>query len=381
MARVTYNGVAVTAGGGSNVTVKTEQITNVVGTNWLGQLGLGDDVHYGVDVEQTVFSNNKKIKQIASSRFHTIFLYEDGTIRCAGENQYGQFCMNNDTDYGPAIQTPDISGVKQVAVGSEHTVLLFNNGTVWAAGGNQYGQVGIGEETGWETTVNVLPYSNVKEIACGTEHTVLLLDDGTLISFGNNGNGQLGMNNKNGVAGVIQTPTLSNIKHIAASWITTFVTLNDDTAKSFGYNNHGQLGNGDPSLGGNGEIQTLSFTNIKKIAPGHFHTGILFNDGTVKTFGLNEDGQLGMESSTNYNGAIQTPDISVGIVDIDSGSYHTILVPTGKKDILTFGYNGYGELALDLPLFDVSIYTTEYPFTRVINAGHFNSFIVQYKPV
>ena len=60
-----------------------------------------------------------------------------------------------------------------------------------------------------------------------------------------------------------------------------------------------------------GAIQTPSFTNVEDVLCGsNNYTILLLNDGTLKTFGDNGFGQSLMGNKTDYNGAIQTPDIT-----------------------------------------------------------------------
>jgi alpha-tubulin suppressor-like RCC1 family protein len=76
----------------------------------------------------------------------------------------------------------------------------------------------------------------------------------------------------------------------------------------------------------NGAIQTPIFANAKEIITGYSHTFVLFNDGTVKSFGTNVTyGELGMGNITNYNGAIVTPSFS-NVKQVSCGQSYTFLM-------------------------------------------------------
>ncbi|MNE64389.1 Regulator of chromosome condensation (RCC1) repeat protein [compost metagenome] len=69
--------------------------------------------------------------------------------------------------------------------------------------------------------------------------------------------------------------------------------MNDGTVKAWGYNAEGQLG-----VGGyiNQKVPTTipNLTNVKQLTAGGHHTFALMNDGTIKSWGYNDSGQLGI---------------------------------------------------------------------------------------
>jgi hypothetical protein len=79
----------------------------------------------------------------------------------------------------------------------------------------------------------------------------------------------------------------------------TAILINDGTVRTVGLNNSGQLGVNDVTT----RSTVVSVIGISSqaiaIAGGHYHTAILLNDGTVRTVGRNTEGQLGLNDLTN----------------------------------------------------------------------------------
>ena len=90
----------------------------------------------------------------------------------------------------------------------------------------------------------------------------------------------------------VDTILKQNVKQIATGDYHTVVLLEDGTVKAWGSNFNGQLGDGttvDKSV----PTSIPGLSNVKQLAAGFYHTVVLIEDGTVKAWGSNYDGQLG----------------------------------------------------------------------------------------
>ena len=109
-------------------------------------------------------------------------------------------------------------------------------------------------------------------------------------------------------------------------------------ASCWGYNGTGQLGDGtsggDPSLfdvgiDKNTPVQVSGLTNVTAIAGGGAHSLALKSDGTVWAWGLNNDGQLGDNTTTGKRAPVQVKGSGgvgflTGIIKVKAGKAFSI---------------------------------------------------------
>jgi hypothetical protein len=212
-----------------------------------------------------------------------------------GRNDFGQLGngssgpgtdSNMPVGVGGGLSAPDI---KALAAGINHSLVLKNDGTVWAWGDNTYGQLGNGTTGGSSSTPVQVKDGNggylqdVTAIAAGGFHNLALKDDGTVVVWGLNSLGQLG-NGTTGGGGSCQcssnTPVavsnLSGAKAIAGGTDFSLALKTDGTVRSWGANDSGQLGNG--TTGGdscncsNTPVKVSNLSGVTGIAVGGYHS-------------------------------------------------------------------------------------------------------------
>jgi alpha-tubulin suppressor-like RCC1 family protein len=132
---------------------------------------------------------------ISSEACTNYALKADGTLWAWGVNRYGT--IGDGTSGTSAhkyyvVQLPELKGVVSVATGRYHTLFLKNDGTVWSTGNNGYGQLGIGNYTSKTKPVQVQGLANIVGITCGERHSFAVSADGTIYAWGANEKGQLG---------------------------------------------------------------------------------------------------------------------------------------------------------------------------------------------
>ncbi len=243
------------------------------------------------------------------------------------------------------------------SAGELHTVALMNNGTMWNWGWNIYGQLGdgttvdklvptqIGTQTDWAKITNHL-----------ASHTLAIKNNGTLWGWGLNQSGQAGSFDNTNANGYILTPTqigadkdwkimVTGNKHSAALKI-------DGTLWTWGRNENGQLGIGNKI---NKDMPTKVGTdnNWIKVAAGDAHTIAVKQDGTLWSFGNKSFGELGLGNNLDKNIPTQIGS-SNDWRTIATGGLHTVAVKT-NGDIWSWGININGMLG------DGSVNNRNYP--------------------
>lgn len=232
----------------------------VCGYNYYGQLGRTGVANLTIP---TLMDGVTNVKQVAG-QYSTMCLLEDGTVKVCGMNTYGQL---GNGDSGVNVFSPtllsDLSDVSKIACSRYHSIFLLNDGTIKTCGANSYGQLGIGGTA--EKNLTLTPISNltnIKDIACGTDFTMFLLSDGTVKACGRNGNGQLGTANTENLLVPTLISGLSSVKQIACGDTHSLFLLNNSTVKSCGYNANGQLG-----MGNNTELRIpITIPNLNDIS-------------------------------------------------------------------------------------------------------------------
>lgn len=150
--------------------------------------------------------------------------------------------------------------------------------------------------------------------------------------------------------GIDQSPSPSSWKKVSASISHTCGITSFDSVYCWGLNENGQLGNDSTN---NSFIPVavdvssgLSGKTVAEISSGFYHTCALTSDNIVYCWGDNTHGQLGNDSTEQSDVPVS---INMGamvgktVAKISSGTYHTCAVTSDGK-AYCWGYNGDGEL-------------------------------------
>ncbi|HWB69799.1 MAG TPA: hypothetical protein VG518_07460, partial [Solirubrobacterales bacterium] len=295
--------------------------------------------------------------RIDSGGGHTCAVLGDGTVRCWGNNAFGQLGYGNTESIGddesPATAGPvDLGGHRAIAVsvGGVHSCALLDDGSVRCWGYNAYGQlgyantenVGDNETPGSVGPVNLGAGRRATAISAGGMHTCALLDNGNVKCWGRGLLGQLGYGNTENI-GDNETPAAAGAVNlggrsavaISAGAGHTCAILDDGTVRCWGYNENGQLGYASTNIIGDNETPAaagavnLGGRSAVAISAGGMHTCALLDNGTVRCWGFNAWGQLGYGNTTQI-GDNETPaaagPVELGgrsAVAISAGVYHT----------------------------------------------------------
>jgi hypothetical protein len=175
---------------------------------------------------------------------------------------------------------------------------LFSSGTLYGWGRDVFGQIGLGVTS--ETVVTPVYQrtgSSWKIISTGFISSAGITDDGSLWTWGNNGYGTLGLNLGSGIANAPLEVT--NFLSVGKEWRTISVgrghacaIKSDGTLWTWGLNNHGQLGD-NTTISRSSPITTFAGgANWKDVSCNGWHTLATKTDGTLWLWGRNTYGAL-----------------------------------------------------------------------------------------
>lgn len=312
------------------------------GQNALGQLGVGDSFHRGdhagemgdnlpfVDLGQGI-----KATALSAGTMHTCAVLTGGALKCWGYGASGELGLgsidtrgDNPNDMGDALPFVDLgAGAKVVAVttGLAYTCALLNSGGVKCWGSNVLGELGLGDIVtrgdGPGEMGDNLPLVNLGapaiSISAAGLHTCALLMGDKLKCWGLNDHAELGLGdtfrrgaNPGEMGAALPAVNLGVGKvatAVSAHYEHTCARLSDGGVKCWGRG--GRLGLGDPWTRGDDPIEMGDNLPVLDLGAGLTATAIgsatgpftcaVLNDGSLKCWGLNDKGQLGLGDVNN----------------------------------------------------------------------------------
>lgn len=150
---------------------------------------------------------------------HSCATFDDGSLRCWGQNDAGQLGVAGTESKLAPILVPNVHDVASVSLGERHTCAVLKSGDTYCWGANDRGQLGLGFADGEAhdrpTQVASAPPARAQAepdrltedgwtvLSTNGEHTCGIRD-GAVACFGRNDEGQLGLGHRMDTA--IPTP-------------------------------------------------------------------------------------------------------------------------------------------------------------------------------
>lgn len=294
-------------------------------------------------------------RSLAAGYLHTCVVFTDGALKCWGRNDTGQLGLGDKHHRGdeagemgvalPLIGLGIGQTVAAVTAGLGFTCALLNAGTVKCWGDNPFGQLGLGDtfdrgddpnEMGNALPPVALGGKTALAVSAGTLHACVLLDGGEVKCWGANFSGVLGQGDTQhrGDSPGEMGPNLAPVDlggpatAVAAGSAHTCALLDGGAVKCWGSNQHGQLGQGDTLTRGDnsGEMGPsllavdlgADAVAVAITAGGDFNCALLAS-GAVKCWGRNHNGQLGLGSTLNFGDQFGEMGDNLSTVDLGPG--------------------------------------------------------------
>lgn len=286
------------------------------------------------------------VRLVAGNGF-TCALTRDGVVRCWGENSSGALGSGTTSAQLTPTVVPLGAPARDLAAGHDHACAETADGLFcWGANGKgQLGDGSYGPELAL-TPLRVLDGVAATAVGAGGEHTCATVA-GVLRCWGDNLDGQLG----DGLT--VGQPTPQGVVGIAGAaqvtskrW-TTCARLLDGTASCWGVGSSGELGDGTRYRGRFSPGPVRGLTGIAEIASGWGHGCARSSDGTVRCWGSNLRGQVGDGTSATF---VYAPVAVTGLRDVIGlalGST-TSCALLSNRSVRCWGDNRSGQLGLGL---------------------------------
>ncbi|KAJ5068605.1 btk-binding protein-related [Anaeramoeba ignava] len=337
--------------------------------------------------------NEKQIKQISSSYFSTIFLFENGKA------------IEYLKDLNQNPEKIQIENIQKVTAAFVKGVILTKEGNVFAKGIN----IDLQNANNTKEFINIsslIEDTNdriIQDIVSGWNSTYLLTSNQNAYGIGSNRFGQLGFDSETLKKTEKPILMMKNVSKIFSGISSNSVFLLNSNQELFGcgYNESGQIGLG-KSRKYEAYIQKL--TKIQNIPKGKIidikssdHSIMLIeNEDENEDENENENPKRKLYScgSRHYNGLGKNKDTyefteikssllkNDDIIDISVGNDHSLIL-TSKSKLIVFGDNYYGQLGtgnLKYQLIPIQIKLPKLRFNENISnyhvyCGYLNSFL------
>lgn len=273
-------------------------------------------------------------KHVVAGYEYGCALLDNDSVKCWGYNEWGQLGQGNVTivnttsqmgDDLPSLSLGTGRTVKKLAAGATHACVILDDNSLKCWGSNDWGALGLGDTSHRGDAPNEMG-DNLPSVDLGTGryaidvkaghgHTCALLDNGTFKCWGFNDFGQLGLEHTNTLGDQANEmgdnlPPVNLGTGRAATALSLGVNygscalLDNGSIKCWGPNGFGQLGKGDTD--GIGYAPNHMGDNLPAIPLGTGRTAVavaaaldrsvcaILDDGSVKCWGQNEAGELGL---------------------------------------------------------------------------------------
>lgn len=268
----------------------------------------------------------------------SVFLCAPEGLSAAGSDYYGQLGNSALGDENVAVPVSMSDEVTMVSVQQQQAIVLGADSTVWTWG-QRVGAIAVYDSIPY----NVPGLNSVTQVAMGFGHAAALRSDSTVWVWGSGLFGQLG-NGQMGPSTValspIQVQGISGAVAIATGGYHTLVLLADGSIRSWGLNADGQLG--DVTFENRATPVNVVGPTAIGVAGGNNHSLMLRADGSIWGWGDNAQGQIGDGTNVTRTGPVPSLATS-GFTSVKAGVFHSLAL---KEDgtAWAWGYNLFGRL-------------------------------------
>jgi alpha-tubulin suppressor-like RCC1 family protein len=358
------------------------------GANDFGQLG--DNTIITRSTPVTTFAGGTTWKSVAGAGYRTFAIKTDGSLWGWGFSDRGLLGTNDGTPNRSTPVTTFAGGNnwKQVSGGSFHTAAIKTDGSLWTWGRNfNTSTLGINLNSDANRLTPITTFAggtNWKQVATGENCTAAIKTDGTLWMWGSNANGKLGTNDTNTKSTPVTTfAGGTNWKQVACATDHIVAIKTDGSLWTWGRNNEAQLGTNDTNTRTTPVTTFAGGNTWKSVVVSGSSTAAIKTDGSLWLWGSNESGQLGDNTTITRSTPVTTFAGGNNWKQVSAGNSYTAAIKTDGS-LWTWGFTFGGRLGNNITGFNSRI-TPVTTFAggnnwKSVSAAGGNTVAIQYTP-
>jgi alpha-tubulin suppressor-like RCC1 family protein len=315
------------------------------GRNDSGQLGLGFTANRSSPVQ---VGTSTTWTQVSSGLNQILAVNSLGQLWSWGGNTDGKLGLNDaGINRSSPTQIGTLTNWAIPSINSYSGMCLKTDDTLWTWGLNDAGQLGQNDTIDRSSPVQVgTNWAVVKGGSYANRVVVAVTNDGKLFSWGYGAQGTLGNLSTANRSSPVQVGALTNWKTLAVNQHFAACVTTDGKLFTWGSNYRGQLGHGNTiNLSSPVQVGALTDWATPSCAGGYYASmQCVKTDGTLWTWGRNNQGQLGSNNTITRSSPVQVGALTNWA--IPSGGTPNIMCSKIDNTIWSWGKNNYGQLGL-----------------------------------
>ena len=171
------------------------------GLNQWGQCGLGHFNSPQIPPSLIPDAPSNIVQFVCGSK-HSLFLDSEGNVFSVGSNSLGQLGLGHNTNQNELNKIPNIPPIKILSCVNASIYLIDYEGNLWSFGQNYYGQLGHGNNTKINVPKVIPTLKDIQQISYGGSgfHFFAKNSQNQIFATGKNNYGQLGTGNNRPVS-------------------------------------------------------------------------------------------------------------------------------------------------------------------------------------
>jgi len=212
-----------------------------------------------------------------------------------------------------------------------HEMGIRSDGTLWAWGDGSNGKLGNNSYSYSQSPVSVVGgFTDWCQVSAGPQHTAAVRANGTLWTWGRESYGRLG-NNEGGSYTAKSSPVsvvggFTDWCQVSAGYQHTAAVRENGTLWTWGLSSNGQLGDGTITDQSSPVSVIGGFTDWCQVGAGCKHNAAIRENGTLWAWGRNQCGRLGDGTITDQSSPVSVVGGFTDWCQVSAGSYNTAAI-------------------------------------------------------